>query len=345
MTAFLAIPGDPETPTGGYIYDARLIAASNGALRPLALPGAFPYPDAANLAAAEAALSSAPGPLIIDGLAYAALPHDLIHRLPRPPLALCHHPLGHEPGLATAQAARLIANERAALALAAHVIVTSEETKRTLIAEFALAAGKVTVAPPGLDRAGPARGGTGAPLILSVGSLTPRKGHLALVAALAALAARRPDLRWRSVFAGPDDRAPATAAAVRTAIASAGLSGRITVSGAVGAAALDRLYDEAAIFALASRYEGYGMAFAEAMMRALPVVACDAPAVRALASKEVAILAPIGDDAALSTALEALLDAPERAGRMGAAGRARALAIPGWDTTWRRVASVLEAVR
>lgn len=285
------------------------------------------------------------GPVIVDGLAYGALPPALIRRLPRPAIALCHHPLGHEPGLAPAKAARLIANERAALALAAHVIVTSEETKRTLIAEFGVTPEKVTVAAPGLDRAAAARGGSGAPVILSVGSLTPRKGHLALVSALAALARRRPDLGWRAVFAGPDDRAPETAAAVRAAIGAAGLLGRIELAGAVGQAELHRLYDGATIFALASRYEGYGMVFAEAMMRGLPIVACDAGAVRALTPDTAAILAPVEDAAALSSALESLLAAPERARAMGAAGRAHALTIPGWDATWRAVSDALEAAR
>ena len=152
------MPGDPETPTGGYVYDARLIAASGGALSPLGLPSGFPFPSNRELAAAATALSSAAGPVIVDGLAFGAMPAALIRALPRKPLALCHHPLAHEPGLDAATAARLRETEREALALAAHVIVTSAATKRTLATEFALPEAKITVAPPGLDRAAAARG-------------------------------------------------------------------------------------------------------------------------------------------------------------------------------------------
>ncbi|QIE55130.1 glycosyltransferase family 4 protein [Pikeienuella piscinae] len=341
--ARLAVPGDPDTPTGGYVYARRVIAASGGALAPLALPGGFPFPDQAALDAAASLIAAANGPVIVDGLAYGAFPAELIEALPRAPLALCHHPLGMETGLEPETARHLIESERAALARAAHVIAASEATKALLIAEFGLADENVTVASPGLDPAPPARGADGPPTILTVASLTPRKDHLTLIAALARLAESRPDLDWRAVFAGPEDRAPATAAAIRDAIRDAGLAGRIERLGALGPAALDGLYDRAAIFALASRYEGYGMVFAEAMMRALPVVACDIGAEGAAAPAGALRLVPVGDADAMAAALAWFLESPQRRREAGNRARAHALSLHDWTATWAAFGAALKS--
>src|SRR5690606_18196624 len=114
--------------------------------------------------------------LLIDGLAYGAMPADLIRKMRNPIVALVHHPLGYEPGLPEARVRELIALERDALALARRVIASSPFTKRLLVDEFAVSPSIITVAVPGTERAARAHG-TGNPLqLLSVGSITPRKG-------------------------------------------------------------------------------------------------------------------------------------------------------------------------
>lgn len=341
MTAF-AIPGDVTTPTGGYVYDRRVMEASGGALTLSVLPGGFPFPSDAELADTASILNALDGPALIDGLAYGALPADLIAALPHAPIALCHHPLGMEAGLDKATAARLIAKERAALALARHAIVTSDATKATLVENFGLPDDKITVAAPGLDRAAPARihrtPHAGPPLILTVASLTPRKAHEVLIRALADVA----DQEWRAVWAGPDDRAPDWAANIRAEVEAAGLGDRIELIGACEAAVLDRLYDEAALFCLPSRYEGYGMVFTEAMMRGLPIIAAETDAAREVIPANAALIARNGDAASLAGALRAALGDPDEARKMGAAGRAHALTLPGWDETWGAIRAVLE---
>jgi glycosyltransferase involved in cell wall biosynthesis len=340
LTFNFAIPGDPTTKTGGYIYDARVIEAAAGEVVPLSLPASFPFPSAADLAETRDVLTRASGKMLVDGLAYGAMPAALIEALPAPPVALCHHPLGYEPGLDALTRARLIAQERAALDRASHVIVTSHATKQTLITEFGQAADRITVAPPGLDRTRPARPRPGPPLILTVASLTKRKGHDILVRALE----RMTDQDWTCLCAGPDDRDPATTAALRAQIAEAGLSGRIHLIGAQNEEELDALYARASVFCLPSRYEGYGMAFAEAMMRGLPVIACNTGAVSDLVPQTAGRLVPVEDDAALAAALTDVLHNPILRTSMGARGRQHALAIPGWDVTWGIIRKVMEKV-
>lgn len=336
MRATFAIPGDLATRTGGYAYARALIGAAPEqglTLEPLALPGGFPFPSGAELDETARLLAGAAGPVLIDGLALGALPVTVLREVSGPLVGLCHHPLALETGLEPAEAARLRDSEAAALALCAHVVVPSVGTARA-VTELGVAEGRITVAPPGLEPAEPAPRRGDPPVILSVGALVPRKGHDILIAALHGLA----ELTWRAVVAGPE-RDPGWAARLREM--SAGLEGRLTLAGPQDAAGLDRLYAGADIFCLPSRHEGYGMVFAEAMMRGLPLVACRAGAVPELVPSQAGLLVPPDDPGALAAALSRLLRAPGDAAGMGAAGRAHALSLPGWAETAARVAHAL----
>src|SRR6185503_15016647 len=178
--AAFAIPGDINLPTGGYMYDRRVLALLpqfGVAARHLELPGSFPDPSPADLAETGGILGAvaAGTALIVDGLAYGALPADLIQRVRPPIIALVHHPLGLEAGLSESRQLQLLALERAALALAKRIVVTSAATARTLCSEFGVTEGKTVVAEPGTDPAQRARGSTGSVQLLSVGSVVPRK--------------------------------------------------------------------------------------------------------------------------------------------------------------------------
>ena len=142
-------------------------------------------------------------------------------------VALVHHPLGDEAGLSAAASRGLVAAETAALAAVRQVVVTSAATGRRLAAGFGVAPERIAVAPPGTEPGVRAAGRGDPPLILSVGSLIPRKRHDVLVAALARLA----DRRWRARILGSEALDPACAAALHRQVAEAGLGSRVTLVG------------------------------------------------------------------------------------------------------------------
>jgi glycosyltransferase involved in cell wall biosynthesis len=339
------VPGDLATPTGGYTYDRRILAgleALGWQARALDIGEGFPRPTPRVRAAARRRLAelSPAAPVVIDGLAYGVLADEAkaiatTHRI----VALVHHPLALESGLGEKEAVALRTSERAALSHARHVVVTSPSTARLLVSDFAVPPERLTVVQPGTDRVAclPRQQGTEVEL-LSVGSIVPRKGYDVLVAALAKL----PDLPWRLTVAGDLARSPQTAQALNAAIVHAGLAERMTFTGAIAPERLLRLYGAADLFVLPSRFEGYGMAFAEAIVHGLPVVATTAGAIPDTVPADAGVLVPPEDVEALAAVLRRLIgNAPERE-RLAAGARGAAASFPAWPEQAAAFAQVLE---
>jgi glycosyltransferase involved in cell wall biosynthesis len=342
-----AVPGDLLTPTGGYAYDRRIIAelaALGWHAEVLDLGSDFPRPSAAARAIAHARLAGVPQGqcVVIDGLALGVLPEAAqalrdSHRL----VALVHHPLALETGLSPSEAADLRESERAALAATRCVIVTSAATARLLAADYAVSAERMTVALPGVDRvARPPRNSDGPVALLSVGALVPRKGYDVLLDALAEVV----DLPWRLTIAGDPTRNPATAAKLREIIAAKNLAERVTLAGAVSPTRLAELYAQADLFVLPSRFEGYGMAFTEAIAHGVPVIGTRAGAIPETVPAQAGILVPPDDRAALAAALRRVIgDGAERQ-CLAAGAQAAAADLPTWAQSAQAFSRALEAV-
>ncbi len=337
------LPGDPETRSGGFIYDRRIIEGlqrSGWTVEPHALADEFPQPSARALAEAEQSLAALPdgAPVVIDGLALGVMP-EIAHRHARRLVlvGLVHHPLADETGLTPAQEDALFRSERDALSAVRHMIVSSPHTAARL-ADFDVERGRISVAEPGVDPAPLAEGSRGPGLgLFCAASLTPRKGHAVLIEALARLQHRA----WRLICAGSKTRDDATAQRVQKLSRDLGIDGRIDFVGEVEGTELNRHYRCSDLFVLASFHEGYGMVITEAIARGLPVVATAAGAVPDTLPEGAGILVPPGDPEALAAALARLIDAPDELARLKEAARTARAHLPTWEQSVARFAEGL----
>jgi glycosyltransferase involved in cell wall biosynthesis len=333
VIAFL-VPGALDQLTGGYLFDRHVVEglrASGRAVDAIELAGQFPEPDAAALVAASQVLARLPDDTVtvIDGLALLAVADCLEREAERLRIVVfVHHPLADETGLSERERNRVAALEARLLKLARGVLAPSESTAR-LVAAYGVPRVRIAVTPPGTAkplrslRRRPSRSPA---VFLCVASLTPRKGHLVLVEALAALT----DRAWTCRCIGSLTRDRATAAAVRYEIGRRGLKGRIALEGEWPPERLVEAYAAADCAVLPSFHEGYGMALAEALAHGLPVISTTAGAIPDTVPPSAGLLVPPGDAAALTEALRRFLDEPPLRARLAAGARKAGARLPDW---------------
>lgn len=344
---WVLIPGELSTPTGGYVYERRIIEGLRSIgwqVTQVRLDDDFPFPEPAALAAAAAALRGIPdnATVLVDGLAFGALADQAAAERRRLRLlTLVHHPLADETGLAPAESARLRDSETRALHQARGVLVTSAFTARRL-ADYGVKPGRIRIVEPGVDHRARARGsGSGLLSLLCVATLTPRKGHDLLLRALAGLRSRS----WHLNCVGSAERDPDWTAALLRLRDALGLADRVDFTGTLDPDALERHYHAADLAVLATRFEGYGMAISEALAHGLPVVCTRGGAAAETLPADAGIAVPVDDRGALSDALLRLLtDAGLRQTLADGAWRA-GLDLPDWAQTAGRFAEAIDVLR
>jgi glycosyltransferase involved in cell wall biosynthesis len=349
VAAAFAVPGSLDQPTGGYAYDRRVIAElrrHDCEVEVIDLGDGFPRPAADTRREAALRLSRVPAgrPIVIDGLALGVLPQAAQELVPTHPLvALVHHPLALETGLTADAAAALRQSERAALGAVRHVIVTSPATGRLLVSDYGVSAAAISVIRPGNDLIAPPsaeKRRDDTINLLAVGAVVPRKGYDVLIEAISRLT----DLDWCLVIAGDCTRDRETTGALATRLVLLRLGGRVRMTGAISEAELGTLYRDADVFVLASRHEGYGMAFAEAINHGLPVVGTKAGAIIETVPDGAGILVPPDDVAGLAAALRRMIADPVLRARCAAAARHAAADLPRWDAAGIAFLDVLRAL-
>jgi glycosyltransferase involved in cell wall biosynthesis len=339
------IPGRLDTPTGGYIYDRRIIEGLRRAgvrVEITQLSSLFPFPDTAALDDAARQLAAIPDGTVavVDGLAGGAMPDNIEREANRLRIvALVHHPLARETGLKHDVAAELEVSERRTLGFVRYVIVTSKATAQLLTTEFGVGSDRLSVVEPGIDPAARAAGSHGAGIeLLCVASVTPRKGHITLVRALAEIA----DLPWTLTCIGSMQRDPVTPLRVWKEVAKAKLNDRIVFNGELNdTAAIAPYYDRADIFVLPTEYEGYGMAVAEALAHGLPVISTPTGGIDELVGTRAGILVPAGDVHALADALRRLITDSAERDRMREHAWQVGSRLPTWEQAARRFRDAL----
>lgn len=325
------VPGPLDSLTGGFIYDRHMVEGLKAAGRlgkVHELAGDFPRAAPYDVAAGAAVLSGLPDRVrcVIDGLALTALGQAVFQHASRLDLvAMIHHPLADETGLSEAEQTAYFDAEKAVLQEVARIVVSSRRTAERL-ADFGVHPSSVHVVEPGVaDWVRPvAESGEGPVRILSVGTLTRRKGH---DIALRALAECR-DLGWHLDIVG-GARDPGHAAELTALVGELGLDGRVSLHGEVPEADLAHLYTRSGLFLSTSFHEGFGMALADAVATGLPVLASRESAV-ASAVRAAALLVPAGDLTSLTEALRRLLPDPNARRELAARSREAAPELSDW---------------
>lgn len=323
MKVAMLTVGNVQRRTGGYLYHAQVYPL----LHSLGIHIDEIILSAADVASQQRAMvpinPSIYDAIMVDALARTAVaPYLDIWRKDCPVVAMVHE----LPSVATG----VDAADEAPLLRADALIAVSTDGQQRLI-DRGVDLRRIIIASPGCDRLGapPVRRVAQPPQVLCVAQWIPRKGLDTLIAAWQRVAHPEAVLHMY----GERDADQAYTQQIDGLIATARQSGaHIVVHGSVTDDAIIAAYQQATLFVLPSRFEGYGMVFAEALWAGVPVVACDAGPVAQLVGPG-GVTVPVDDVDALAQQLTMLLHHHDQLSALAQAAYHRGQELPRWRDT------------
>lgn len=330
--------------TGGYVYNAQLLTAlerQHGGFGEITLATGFPTVPPVERASLAERLKTMPSNTVIltDHIFLADLP-DVFATTEISVVAIFHHSLVEEQGGHGNANPALRQREEQAVLRASRILVPSTETARYLHQHYGVAENRIRIAVPGnrpaiRGTAGKDRsdGAAGQRNFLSVGAVISRKRYDYCLD----VAAYLPKEGWRWKIVGDPARDPALLRALEEKADALGLTDRVTFCGDLSDEALEMLWQETDLYIAASRYEGYGMAIAEAFRHGVPVVTTASGAVSTWASGGITE-APAEDAAAMALDITTLLKEPARLQDQAERAWAFGKTLPTWEETFKGVA-------
>jgi glycosyltransferase involved in cell wall biosynthesis len=214
------------------------------------------------------------------------------------------------------------------------------------LATFGGSLPSVTIVPHGVDDPPPVSGSVspdvaaaiaGGPVVLALGRINWEKGLDRLIAALPQAAAAR------VVVAGDDDQDHARF--LEGEARRQGVSQQVTfLARHVDGADKEALFAAAALFAMTSLSENFGLAAFEAMRRGVPVLVTPDVGMSEIVREVGAGLVVEASPGGIAGGLNALLADPAKSRAMGEIGRAHVMANYGWPSIGRRMEDLYRSI-
>jgi glycosyltransferase involved in cell wall biosynthesis len=231
---------------------------------------------------------------------------------------------------------------RDAVMRATHTIAISHSTRNDVCELLGVSPDRVSTVQLAVDherfRPGVPPARRDSPYILSVGALQPRKNFQFLLRAFKTLCSRR-KTRVELIIVGQRGWMWEQ---IEMEAAEGPYADRIHLKGYVSEEELASLYRGAALVAMPSLYEGFGLPLLEAMACGAPVIAANVSSFPEVVG-DAGIMVPPDDEEAWVEAMEHLLDNEEQRERMRSQSIARA-GLFTWERTARETLAVYRKV-
>ncbi|MBU0993559.1 MAG: glycosyltransferase family 4 protein [Proteobacteria bacterium] len=220
------------------------------------------------------------------------------------------------------------------------IITVSECSRKDIAKDFSIPEDRIRVVPNGIDttlfRPMPDIKREKNHLIVTNSADSALKGLYYLLHAIHDLSLKR-DIRLTVIGT------PKKNGGVEKLIQNLNIQNLITFTGRISNDAFIQHYAKSSIAVVPSLYEGFGLPVGEAMACKVPVICTTGGALPEVAGNA-AVLVPPADSGALSKAISYLLDNPEQAEKIGAAGYKRVHHLFSWDMAAQKTADIYREV-
>lgn len=173
------------------------------------------------------------------------------------------------------------------------------------------------------------------PLVLFMSRIDPKKGLNLLIPALEKLLSEGLDFHF--VLAGTNPQDPSYEQKIKSQIQASPLNKHTTITGFVTGELKSALLEAADLFVLPSYYENFGIAVAEAMVAAIPVVISDQVHICQEVSSSESGWVGTTNVESIADLLREALKYPEERQRRGLQARKYALLNYSWDAISRKI--------
>lgn len=173
-------------------------------------------------------------------------------------------------------------------------------------------------------------------VMLYVGSFDRKKGLPSLIKATSGLITRGRRVRLVMAGGGPLD------SYLERLIGELGLLHEVTMLGPIRHSDLPLIYAGCDLYVQPSLIEPFGIVALEAAASGKPVVATNVPGLRSVVTADTGLLVPPDDPDALVSAIDSIIDLPERCYQMGMAGRERVVSMFSWRSVARQTLDCYE---